>query len=95
MKSNKIKHIPHDRKWELLEAENHLSQVVNSALIDGAQTITLRGKPIVVVVSIEEYCKLTPSPSLSQFFRQSPLHDIELELNRSSDLPRETTLLNP
>lgn len=71
------------------EADKHLSQVVNSTLIDGPQTITLLGKPIVIVVSFEGYRKLTQSrPSLSQFFRQSPLHDIELELNRSSDIPR-------
>ena len=78
MKTYELNHIPHDREWDLHEAEKHLSQVVDSTLTDGAQTITLHGKPIVVVVSFEEYRKLTQSrPSLSHFFRQSLLHDIE------------------
>lgn len=93
MKANKSDRTPHDREWQLQEAKNRLSQVVNSALHDGPQTITLRGKPTAVVVSFEEYRKLTlPRIGLSQFFRQSPLHDVELDLSRSADLPREVEL---
>ena len=70
-----------------------LSQVVDSALHDGPQTITLRGKPTAVVVSFEEFSKLTqPRTTLSQFFRQSPLHDVDLDLRRSDDLSREVEL---
>ena len=93
MKANKTDRTPHDREWQLQEAKNRLSQVVNSALHDGPQTITLRGKPAAVVVSFEEYRKLTlPRTGLSQFFRQSPLHDVELDLSRSADLPSEVEL---
>lgn len=93
MKANKTDRTPHDREWQLQEAKNRLSQVVDSALHDGPQTITLRGKPAAVVVSFEEYRKLTlPRTGLSQFFRQSPLHDVELDLGRSADLPREVEL---
>ena len=93
MKANKTDCTPHDREWQLQEAKNRLSQVVNSALHDGPQTITLRGKPAAVVVSFDEYRKLTlPRTGLSQFFRQSPLHDVELDLGRSADLPREVEL---
>ncbi len=93
MKANKTDRTPHDREWQLQEAKNRLSQVVNSALHDGPQTITLRGKPAAVVVSFEEYRQLTlPRTGLSQFFRQSPLHDVELDLGRSADLPREVEL---
>ena len=78
---------PHDREWQLQEAKNRLSQVVDSALHDGPQTITLRGKPTAVVLSSEEFRKLTqPQTSLSQFFKQSPLHDVEIDLSRSPDL---------
>lgn len=93
MKANKTDRTPHEREWQLQEAKNRLSQVVNSALHDGPQTITLRGKPAAVVVSFDEYRKLTlPRTGLSQFFRQSPLHDVELDLGRSADLPREVEL---
>jgi len=90
MKTNKIDRSSHNREWQLQEAKNRLSQVVDQALHDGPQTITLRGKPSAVVVSFEEYRKLTmPRTGLSQFFRQSPLCEVELDLGRSADLSRE------
>lgn len=93
MKTNKKDRLPHEREWQLQEAKNRLSQVVDSALHDGPQTITLRGKPAAVLVSFEEFKKLTqPRSTLSQFFRQSPLHDAELDLSRSADFSREVEL---
>lgn len=93
MKTNKIGRYSHDREWQLQEAKNRLSQVVDQALHNGPQTITLRGKPSAVVVSFEEYRKLTtPRTGLSQFFRQSPLCEVELDLTRSADLSREVEL---
>lgn len=93
MKTNKIDRPSHDREWQLQEAKNRLSQVVDQALHDGPQTITLRGKPSAVVVSFEEYRKLTmPRTGLSQFFRQSPLCEVELDLTRSAELSREVEL---
>jgi len=93
MKTNTINRSYHNREWQLQEAKNRLSQVVDQALHDGPQTITLRGKPSAVVVSFEEYRKLTmPRTGLSQFFRQSPLCGAELDLSRSADLSREVDL---
>jgi len=66
---------------------------VDSARHDGPQTITLRGKPAAVVVSFEDFKKLTqPRNTLSQFFRQSPLHAMDIDLRRSDDLSREVEL---
>ena len=82
-----------DPSWQLQEAKSRLSQVVEHALREGPQTITLRGKPAVVVVSFEEFQNLTrPSASLREFFRQSPLFDTELDLERSKDVSREVPL---
>jgi prevent-host-death family protein len=93
MKNDKNKRSPHEREWQLQEAKNRLSQVVESARHDGPQTITLRGKPAAVVVSFEEFRKLSqPQITLSQFFRQSPLQGLELDLRRSDDLSREVEL---
>jgi antitoxin Phd len=77
----------------LQEAKSRLSQVVDHALREGPQTITLRGKPAVVVVSFEEFQTLTrPATSLREFFRQSPLYDTDLDLERSKDVSREVPL---
>lgn len=93
MKVNKSERLPHDREWQLQEAKNRLSQVVDLALHSGPQTITLRGKPSAVVVSFDEYRKLTsPRTGLAQFFRQSPLCDGDLDLSRSADMPRVVEL---
>ena len=93
MKTNKKARSPHEREWQLQEAKNRLSQVVESARQDGPQTITLRGKPAAVVVSFEEFRQLIQQrTTLSQFFRQSPLHGIELDLRRNDDLSREVEL---
>jgi prevent-host-death family protein len=79
--------------WQLQEAKGRLSQLVENALREGPQTITLRGMPAVVVVSFEEFQTLTrPSTSLREFFRRSPLCGADLDLERSQDLPREVQL---
>ena len=84
---------PKDTSWQLQEAKSRLSQVVDHALREGPQTITLRGKPAVVVVSFEEFQSLTrPSTTLREFFRQSPLYDTDLDLERSKDVSREVPL---
>ena len=41
--------------WQLQDAKNSFSQVVDLAVKSGAQTITKHGKPAVVIVSAEEY----------------------------------------
>ncbi len=52
--------------------------------------ITMRGKLSAVVVSYEVFRRLPQSNTgLSQFFRQSPLCEAELDLGRSPDLSRE------
>jgi len=82
-----------DPSWQLQEAKSRLSQVVEHALREGPQTITLRGKPAVVVVSFEEFQNLTrPCTSLREFFRQSPLYGTDLDLGRSKDVSREVQL---
>lgn len=82
-----------NKRWQIQEAKNRLSQVVNQAVTDGPQIITVRGKPTVILLSIEEYQRITkPKTSLIDFFKDSPLSEIELDLERRSDLPREVEL---
>lgn len=80
-------------QWQLQEAKNRLSSVVKKASDEGPQIISVRGKPAAIVLSMEEYNRLTkPKTRLTDFFKDSPLHDIELDLERSKDFPREVEL---
>lgn len=80
-------------EWQLQEAKNRLSQLVNQAAQSGPQIITVRGKPAAILLSFEEYQRLTkPQTKLTDFFKKSPLCDVELDLERSAELPREVEL---
>ncbi|MBS1250114.1 MAG: hypothetical protein MAG431_01704 [Chloroflexi bacterium] len=73
--------------WQMQEAKNKLSEVVDHALDVGPQFITRWGKNTAVVISHLEYEKLQASQNkLSEFFQSSPLADIELERDKS--MPR-------
>jgi antitoxin Phd len=69
--------------WQVQEAKNKFSQVVQEALDGDPQTITRRGVEAVVVLSIAEYQRMIASKGrLSDFFRRSPLVGVELDLER-------------
>ncbi len=79
--------------WQLQEAKNKFSQVVNEALNKGPQVVTRRGKEIVVILSREDYGRLKKSQSgVVEFFQSSPLVGVELDLERDKTHPREVTL---
>ena len=44
--------------WQLQDAKNRFSAVVEAALTGEPQEVTRRGKPVVVVVAFEEYQRL-------------------------------------
>lgn len=74
--------------WQLQEAKNRFSEVVEDALHEGPQTVTRRGEPVVVVVAIETWRRLTvPAPSLKDYLRSAPLEGLELsrELGERED----------
>ena len=79
------------KSWQLQEAKNRFSQVVNEALAIGPQVVTRHGSQAVVVLSYEEYRRLTTSyaSSLVDFFRASPLTTAELDLTRDTTPLRE------
>jgi prevent-host-death family protein len=80
-------------RWQLQDAKNRFSEVVEKAVQDGPQIVTRRGVETVVVISMEEYKRLTrPRTDLVEFFRRSPLAGIALDLERNKDLPREVDL---
>jgi len=77
--------------WQLQDAKNRFSEVVDSALKKGPQEITRRGKKTAVVLSMDDYRRLKRrTSSLVDFFRNSPLADIEIK--RVKELPRDIDL---
>ena len=75
--------------WQLQAAKARLSEVFRLARAIGPQLITRRGKEAVVVLSVEQFDQLVarePQPSsLVQFFAESPLAGLRLNLERSKD----------
>ena len=49
----------HNNRWKLQDAKNHFSELVDSAIKEGPQEVTRRGKHAVVVLSFELYQELT------------------------------------
>lgn len=69
--------------WQLQEAKNRLSAVVEKALRQGPQVITRRGDEVAVLVSMRDYRRLVAKrEGLGTFLRNSPLVGSGLELER-------------
>jgi antitoxin Phd len=80
------------RRWQLQEAKARLSEVVKSAR-EGPQEISVRGEPAAVVLSIEEYERLSKKKlSLAEFVRRSGLVGVDLELERDKSPARDIDL---
>ena len=66
--------------WQLQEAKAMLSEVVKDS-VKQPQIITVREKETAVILSIEDYKKLSsPKQTLYEFIQDSPLRDLKLEL---------------
>jgi prevent-host-death family protein len=71
--------------WKLQEAKNKFNEVVEEALKHGPQVITKRGVETAIVLSYAEYRKLTLNQrKLSDFFRESPMAGVDLDLTRDT-----------
>jgi antitoxin Phd len=69
--------------WQLQEAKNRFSEVVDEAIERGPQMITRRGVETVVLLSVADYRKMVRgAQSITQFFRNSPLVGEDLDLSR-------------
>ncbi len=70
--------------WPLQDAKNQLSQVVDQALSDGAQTITRHGKPTAVVLSIPDYQELVPQNRVNELLDSIRGTSLKIPRNRGS-----------
>lgn len=79
--------------WQLQEAKNRLSELIDRALEEGPQVITRHGKETAVVVPTETFRKMQqPKTSLVDFLRKSPLVGVELDCSRPTGHARDVDL---
>lgn len=83
--------------WKLEDAKNQFSKLVELARREGPQFVTRHGREEVVVMAVEVYRRLARKQmGLVAFMSESPLAEAfaagELEIRRSSDLPRDIVL---
>jgi prevent-host-death family protein len=82
------------RVWQLQEAKNKFSEVVEEAITHGPQVITKRGVEAVIVLSYTQYrTLLAKQQKLSTFFRESPLVGADLDLTRDKSGLRDESAL--
>jgi prevent-host-death family protein len=79
--------------WQMGNAQARFSEVFRRARTEGPQRITCEGDGSVVMIAEEQLeqlvGKVPPTPNLVQFFQQSPLLGVDLDLQRACDGRRE------
>ncbi len=69
-------------RWQLQEAKQRFSELVRHARAHGPQVVTRHGEEVAVVVSIEQYRRLTDQlPNFKEFLLAAPDLDA-LEIDR-------------
>jgi prevent-host-death family protein len=80
--------------WQVQDAKQRFSELVQRAIDEGPQVVTRRGKDAVVVVAADEYQRLVGGATreFKAFLLSGPdLSQLDLE-SEVRDLPRETDL---
>jgi antitoxin Phd len=81
------------KSWQLQDAKNRFSEVVEKARRTGPQFITRRGADAAVVVSAEDWARLTRRRSpLIEVLRRAPKISGGLDVKRSRDTGRDVDL---
>ena len=77
-------------EWQLQQAKGNFSQLVKRAAAGNAQVVTVHGKPAAVVISAQEYSRLTRrKDKLSAALLRPDLAIDDLDLSRSRDTGRK------
>lgn len=79
-------------RWQVQQAKARLSEVIDEAQLKGPQTITRHGEDRAVVLSIEDFRKLTANrPDLRAYLLGGPKVD-DFDVERDRDSGREIAL---
>ena len=88
--------VPSKDRWQLQTAKARFSEVFRRARTEGPQWVTRQDKEAVVILPAEEFEKLQARArqpeSLVDFFANSPLAKVNLDLEREPDYGREIDL---
>lgn len=82
--------------WQIQSAKARFSEVFQRARTEGPQRITRQGKEAVVMVAEEQYDRLVGKSrqpkNIVDFFQQSPLVGLDLDLKRDPSPARDVDL---
>jgi antitoxin Phd len=82
--------------WQVQSAKARFSEVFRRARTEGPQRITRQGKECVVMVAEEQFDRLVGKSrqprNIVDFFRQSPMIGLELDLKRDRSPARDIDL---
>ena len=72
-------------KWQIQEAKARFSEMVERTLREGPQTVTRHGRPVAVLVSVDQYQRLRARDrTLKSLLMSAPLEGIELHRSRET-----------
>lgn len=78
--------------WQLQEAKQRFSEVVRAAQDKGPQVVTRHGEEVVVVITVEDYRRMSGNvPDFKDYLLSGPRTD-DLDIVRSTDPAREVDL---
>ena len=80
--------------WQLQEAQQRFSELVRRTLEEGPQVVTKHGEEVVVVVSVEEFRRMSRNDEkmdFKEFLLSGPDLSV-LDLERPEELPRDIEL---
>ncbi len=79
-------------RWQLQDAKQQFSRLVDRARSDGPQVVTRNGKEVAVVLGIEDYRRLrSDGGAFKRFLSDGPDFDA-LELERTRETARTVDL---
>jgi prevent-host-death family protein len=79
--------------WQVQEAKQRFSEVLRAAESGEPQIVTKHGEEVAVVIDIAEYRRLRGETlSFMDYLRAGPPVDIDLEIERPRESPRDVDL---
>jgi prevent-host-death family protein len=79
-------------EWRLAEAKNRFSELVNTALAQGPQTVRRRGDAVVVIAEQEYQRLIGTQPGFRQHLLHPPAGLAEIDLSRDRSPMRDAAL---
>lgn len=80
------------KTWQLQTAKSQFSEVVMQASKGKPQLITKNGKPVVYVISVEEYENMVGARDFKELLLSSPHKEVEILPVRQPDNGRDSTV---